>query len=72
MLSLSEVEGKKDTYNIGCSEEEQLTSTALNKAIIFRSEYPFFLLVMKESFINGYYLVSILLNTWIFMSYVLL
>jgi len=70
MLNLSEVEGKH-AFNSECSKVEQLTSTALKKAITFRPEHPFFLLVMKESLIKRYYLVSILLNMCFVMSYLL-
>ncbi|XP_068461785.1 B3 domain-containing transcription factor VRN1-like [Phaseolus vulgaris] len=52
---LHEVEGKH-AFNSECSKVEQLTSTALKKAITFRPEHPFFLLVMKESLIKRYYL----------------
>jgi len=71
MLNLSEVEGK-DTSNSECSKVEQLISKALKKAIAFRSEHPSFLLVMKETYINRYNLVSILLNIYFVMSYLLL
>jgi len=70
MLNLSEVEGK-DTFNKECSKVEQLTSKALKKAIAFRSEHPSFLLVMTESYVNGYRLVSIILNIYFVMSYLL-
>ncbi|KAG5012650.1 hypothetical protein JHK82_024796 [Glycine max] len=43
-------------FNTEYPKVEQSTSTALKKASTFRSEHPFFRLVMKPSFINGYYL----------------
>jgi len=51
MFNFSEEEGK-GIFNTECPKVEQLTSTTLKKATTFR-------LVMKPSFINGEYLVSI-------------
>uniref|UniRef100_A0A151UHX6 B3 domain-containing protein Os11g0197600 family n=1 Tax=Cajanus cajan TaxID=3821 RepID=A0A151UHX6_CAJCA len=46
----------KGVFNTECTKVEQLTSTALTKATAFRSEQPFFTLVMKPTYIIGYYL----------------
>ncbi|RDX75556.1 B3 domain-containing transcription factor VRN1, partial [Mucuna pruriens] len=52
---LDEDEGKS-IFHTECPKVEKLTSTVLQKATTFRSDHPYFMLVMKPSFINGDYL----------------